>query len=124
VEIKTAEGTNCQCSAEDFKFFWIIGVGLTVVFLISNGGTIWPLVRFERDLGKTLMKFLTEYLERALSFERMAVEENNREVRSQFKKLAMTYRELAANRAARYGLSAPSPAPAPDVPIGGLSDRD
>jgi hypothetical protein len=70
------------------------------------------------------MKLLTEYLERERSFERIAAEENNREIRAQFKKLAMTYRELAAKRAARYGLSAPNPVPAPDVPKEGLSDRD
>jgi hypothetical protein len=98
------------------------GVGLTVVFLISNGGTIWPPVRCGRDLGKTPMKLLTEYLEHARSFERMAAQENNREIRSQFKKQAMAYRELAAERAARYGLSAPSLAPASDVPNGGVSE--
>jgi hypothetical protein len=70
------------------------------------------------------MKLLTEYLERARSFERLADEENNREVRAQFKKLAMTYRELSANRAARYGLSAPIPVPASDVPNSGLSETN
>jgi hypothetical protein len=70
------------------------------------------------------MKLLTEYLERARSFERLAAEENNREIRAQFKKLATTYRELAAERAGRYGLSAPSTATASGVSNGGPSDRD
>jgi hypothetical protein len=54
------------------------------------------------------MKLLNEYLEHALSFERMAAQENNPEVRVQFEKLAAAYRKLAAKRAARYGFPAPS----------------
>jgi hypothetical protein len=68
------------------------------------------------------MKLLTEYLEHALSFERMAAQESNREIRAQFKKQAMAYRELAAERAARYGLSVPEPGAR--TLDGGLSDRD
>jgi hypothetical protein len=56
------------------------------------------------------MKLLTEYLEHALSFERMAAEEANPKIREQFEKQAEAYRKLAADRAARYGLPAPSPA--------------
>jgi hypothetical protein len=55
------------------------------------------------------MKLLTEYLEHALSFERMAAEENNPEVRAQFEKQALAYRKLVVERAAKYGLPAPSP---------------
>jgi hypothetical protein len=54
------------------------------------------------------MKLLTEYLDHAVSFERMAAQENNPEVRVQFEKQAAAYRNLAAERAARYGLPAPS----------------
>jgi hypothetical protein len=61
--------------------------------------------------GETSMKLVAEYVERSLSFERMAAQENNREVRAQFEKQAEAYRKLAAERAARYGLSDPSPPP-------------
>jgi hypothetical protein len=61
--------------------------------------------------GETAMKLLAEYVEHTLSFERMAAQENNREVSAQFEKQAEAYRKLAAERAARYGLSDPSPPP-------------
>jgi hypothetical protein len=61
------------------------------------------------------MKLLNEYLEHALSFERIAAEENNPEVRTQFEKLATAYRKLAAERAGRFGLSAPSPPQEPKL---------
>jgi hypothetical protein len=51
------------------------------------------------------MKLISEYLEHALSFERLAAEEKNRELKAQFEKQAEAYRNLAAERAARYGLS-------------------
>jgi hypothetical protein len=64
------------------------------------------------------MKLLTEYLEHALSFERMAAEETNPEVREQFEKQAAAYRKLVAERAVKYGLPAPSPPllPGPNEP--------
>ena len=55
------------------------------------------------------MKLLTEYLEHALAFERMASQENKPEIRAQFEQQAAAYRKLAAERAAKYGLPAPSP---------------
>jgi hypothetical protein len=55
------------------------------------------------------MKLLTEYLERAVSLERLAANEPQ----SEFKKLllhqAEAYRKLAAKRAEDYGLPPPSP---------------
>jgi hypothetical protein len=57
------------------------------------------------------MKLLTEYIEHALAFERMAAQEDNQEVRAQFQDQAKAYRELAAERAAKYGLPSPSPQP-------------
>jgi hypothetical protein len=54
------------------------------------------------------MKLLTEYLEHALAFERMAAQENNPEIRAQFEQQAAAYRKLAADRAEKYGLPAPS----------------
>ena len=52
------------------------------------------------------MKLLTEYLERAVSLERLAVGEQD----SKFKADLLTaYRTLAAKRAFYYGLPPPSP---------------
>ena len=57
------------------------------------------------------MKLLNEYLDHALAFERMAAQESNPTVKAQFQEQAQAYRKLAAERAARYGLPAPSPPP-------------
>lgn len=57
----------------------------------------------------TLMKLLTEYLEHALTFERLAAEESNLVLRESFEMQAAAYRKLASERAARYGLPPPSP---------------
>ena len=57
------------------------------------------------------MRLLTEYLEHALAFERMASEEDNAELRLHFEAQATAYRRLAAERAAKYGLPPPSPPP-------------
>jgi hypothetical protein len=54
------------------------------------------------------MKMLTEYLDHALAFERIAAQETNPEVKAQFEGQAAAYRKLAADRAARYGLPPPS----------------
>ena len=55
------------------------------------------------------MKMITEYLDHALTFERMAAEEDNPAVKAQFEKQAVAYRKLAKERAAQYGLPPPSP---------------
>jgi hypothetical protein len=57
------------------------------------------------------MKLLTEYLEHALTFERLAAEETNLELRNHLEMQAAAYRKLAAARAAKYGLPPPSPSP-------------
>jgi hypothetical protein len=54
------------------------------------------------------MKLLNEYLDHALSFEHMAAEETNPELKAQFEQQAKAYRKLAAQRAEQYGLPAPS----------------
>jgi DICT domain-containing protein len=54
------------------------------------------------------MKMIAEYLEHALNFERLAAQENNPEIRAQFETQAAAYRKLVAERAAKYGLPAPS----------------
>jgi hypothetical protein len=55
------------------------------------------------------MKLVTEYIEHALQFERLAAEESTPELKAQFEDQARAYRKLAAERAERYGLPAPSP---------------
>jgi hypothetical protein len=54
------------------------------------------------------VKLLNEYLDHALTFERMAAQESNPELKAQFEQQAEAYRKLAAGRAAKYGLPAPS----------------
>jgi hypothetical protein len=55
------------------------------------------------------MKLLTEYLERAVSLERMAADEPDSTFRTQLLGQAAAYRKLAAKRAEDYGLPPPSP---------------
>jgi hypothetical protein len=55
------------------------------------------------------MKLLTEYIEHALQFERLAADESDPVLKKQFDEQAKAYRKLVANRAAQYGLSSPSP---------------
>lgn len=54
------------------------------------------------------MKMLTEYLEHAVTFERMAKDATDPAVKAQFEKQAAAYRKLATERAAKYGLPSPS----------------
>ncbi|MET4482052.1 hypothetical protein [Bradyrhizobium sp. F1.13.3] len=55
------------------------------------------------------MKLLTEYIERALQFEELAERETGPKFKAELLKQANAYRELAAKRAEKYGLPAPSP---------------
>lgn len=55
------------------------------------------------------MKLLTEYLDRAVNLERLAVSEPDSAFRTELLNQAAAYRELAARRAEQYGLPAPSP---------------
>ncbi|WP_084030476.1 hypothetical protein [Bradyrhizobium paxllaeri] len=57
------------------------------------------------------MKLLTEYVEHALTFERLAAEETNPALRKCFEMQAVAYRKLVSERAARYDLPPPSPPP-------------
>lgn len=59
------------------------------------------------------MKLLTEYLERAVSLERLAANETDPTFKQQLLVQAAAYRKLAARRAEQYGLPAPSP---PETP--------
>jgi hypothetical protein len=54
------------------------------------------------------MKMLSEYLEHALTFERMAADETDRTLKAQFQSQADAYRKLAAERAKQYGMPMPS----------------
>jgi hypothetical protein len=60
------------------------------------------------------MKLLTEYLDRAIALERLAASEEDSEFKTQLLNQATAYRKLAANRAAQYGMPAPSPPEMPD----------
>jgi hypothetical protein len=59
------------------------------------------------------MKLLTEYLERAVSIERLAASEPDSTFKTQLLNQAAAYRKLAAKRAEQYGLPPPSP---PEIP--------
>ena len=54
------------------------------------------------------MKMIVEYIEHALTFERLAAEEDNEELRTEMKSLAQAYRKLVAERAKQFGLPPPS----------------
>ena len=58
--------------------------------------------------GRAAMKLLSEYLEHALTFERLAAQESNPAVKWQFEDQARAYRKLAAERAKKLGLPLPS----------------
>jgi hypothetical protein len=55
------------------------------------------------------MKLLTEYLEHALTFERLADGEQDPQLKAELEGQATAYRKLAADRAVKYGLPLPSP---------------
>jgi hypothetical protein len=54
-----------------------------------------------------VMKMIAEYLERALSFERMAATETNPAIKALFEKQATAYRKLIADRTKELGLDDP-----------------
>jgi hypothetical protein len=53
------------------------------------------------------MKMVAEYLEHALSFERMGVAEKDPELKAAFEKQAAAYRRLAITRAKELGMELP-----------------
>jgi len=87
----------------------VAGIAAARVKNRVSSGTFPSRSALRAGAGETAMKLLAEYVKHERSFERMAAQENNREVRAQFEKQAAAYRKLAAERAARYGLSDPSP---------------
>ena len=68
----------------------------------------------------TGMKLLTEYLERAVSLERLAAGEQDSMFKDELLSQAAAYRKLAAKRANDYGLPPPSP---PENSRGKLGSR-
>jgi hypothetical protein len=58
-----------------------------------------------------LMKLLSQYLERALHFERLASEETEPKLKASLEEQAASYRRMAAKHAKMLGLRAPN---APD----------
>jgi hypothetical protein len=54
------------------------------------------------------LDLLTQYIEHALTFERMADAESNRGLRADLERQAIAYRRLAENRAKKLGLPLPS----------------
>jgi len=58
------------------------------------------------------MKLLTEYLEHAVTFERMASEATDPKLKESLEQQALAYRKMAAKRAKMLGLPEPSP---PDI---------
>ena len=55
------------------------------------------------------MNQLTEYLDRAVSLERLAADERDSAFKGQLLNQAAAYRKLAARRAEQHGLPPPSP---------------
>ena len=55
------------------------------------------------------MKLLGEYLEHAMTFERMASEESDPKLKESMQSQAKAYRKMAAKRAKMLGLPEPSP---------------
>jgi hypothetical protein len=55
------------------------------------------------------MKMLTEYLQRAVEFEKLAANERNKHFRADLLKQAALYQKLAYKHAERSGLPMPSP---------------
>lgn len=62
------------------------------------------------------MKLLTEYLERAVSLEKLAAGEPDSTFKTQLLTQAAAYRMLAAKRAKEYGLPSPSVPEEPPLP--------
>jgi len=53
------------------------------------------------------MKMLAEYLEKAITFEKMAAEEKDAKLKADLEKQAAAYRKLAERRAKEYKLDLP-----------------
>jgi hypothetical protein len=86
--------------------------GFQASFIPQNKVTSWSFRL------ASAMKLLTEYLERAITLERLAASEKDSDFKTQLLNQAAAYRRLAAKRAELYGMPAPSP---PEIPDGGAT---
>ena len=68
-------------------------------------------LRCERLAGVPALKMLSEYIEHALTFERLAAQEQNPKLKAELESQAKAYRKLAAETATKFGLPLPSPPP-------------
>jgi hypothetical protein len=57
---------------------------------------------------QSMIEIITHYIEHALEFERLADQEPNSKLRAALEEQAWAYRKLAAEKAERAGLPAPS----------------
>ena len=55
------------------------------------------------------MKMLAEYLEKAITFEKLAAAEKDAQLRAELEKQALAYRKLATERARKLKLPEPPP---------------
>lgn len=62
--------------------------------------------------GASIVKLVTEYLEHAIRFERMAEESADRAFKRGCQEQAAAYRKLAAQRAKQLNIPLPNPPPA------------
>jgi hypothetical protein len=53
------------------------------------------------------MKMIAGYLENAIKFERLAVDETDPKLKTHFEQQALAYRRLATERASKLGLAPP-----------------
>ena len=60
-----------------------------------------------RDREPHTMKMLAEYLEKAITFEKMAGEQKDAKLKANIEYLALAYRKLADERATKLGLLKP-----------------
>jgi len=71
----------------------------------DRGGQRWYQSPMETSMSLDL---LTQYIDHALTFERMAEAEPNQSLKADFERQASAYRRLAAQRVRRLGLPLPS----------------
>jgi hypothetical protein len=76
----------------------------------SSRRAYWPGIFDKPKLARWVgtMELLSEYLEHALTFERLAADEANPKLKADLERQAKAYRKLAAERAAKLGLPPPS----------------
>ena len=84
-------------------------------------GSRWPTLVSVAYGDQHVLDLLTQYIDHALTFERMAEAEPNQGLKADFERQASAHRRLAAQRARRLGLPLPSE---PERHIAGDGRRD